>query len=856
MLALTLFSVITAHASRIEDSTVVVEAKRSLGVTTVSYSPKVGPLVLPPVLVQSIPENCTSLEVVGGAIVLRGTGEGLTWQKTYTMGPEVGQVSVQSSFDFAKAAPRASTLADMFISDSAIGINRRLQPGQTATLTSDAVLVAADSGTPLKYVVYDHKARLGFLSWEVSRKGRKYEKVLRAVPQHVVVSYAVMVGPDAVPRAQQWSWSNFGRKALISPFPQALPFIFSTSFVYSFGESEEEEMASEDEKDKEDGPWWTGELDDTEVGAPREPGVVRFTEFANSMRSAWGMKWWADKIGHREWEEHAEQLFNLMLTAPRGEFGGMATEFTLKSKTWTPYQDWDSSAVNAYWTLRWLEKWPEGETAEKAGEFLNEVIEGCSELQGRAEGLPSERNARGTTGTSLIDPRLTLNQLRFLDRCSHSSVLDEPDKRKAQETLDRYRAWKSKLDTVSRASIDRQNRTRATSTIEEEIESQSVGRWRLVHDLTFGPDDLDENNLCLCEKGRVALCRMRVGAITDRKDLFERGVVLLREQLQYISDPSLTAVGIHGPHLTFGRAATSLDSEGDYGEWLGFEHGEGQVLASFAEALDEFGGFYIDDSGWRVGIDGCVEGPDKLPESILQLNPRAYAGDHKVDVVSSSMRETVSASNPPRINRLEVRWENGGSIVVAVPVGGSNSTPDNRGQFISQDGSWRSTASLGATGFEAHVPDFVLRTKSIEFSGVYGGGPVDSGFVRLHTSPDRVWERTGDLVTCFAPSLEGIGTGDDGTGKAKHQMKGRVMSQPFWATSGALTFTVRSNGPGCEVVLRNLLTGDALEDLQTSKGARRVRWNMSKHNGQKLRIELIDRSTSSSLSLTGLQLTR
>ena len=108
---------------------------------------------------------------------------------------------------------------------------------------------------------------------------------------------------------------------------------------------------------------------------------------------------------------------------------------------------------------------------------------------------------------------------------------------------------------------------------------------------------------CLCGEALV-----RLGVVTGRQDLLERGVAALRSAFSVINHPRHIANGIFPtPSYPLGITAENIDHEGlpQLPLRSGSDWGEGGALASVAEVLQQIGGVYVDfEKNTHVGVDG------------------------------------------------------------------------------------------------------------------------------------------------------------------------------------------------------------------------------------------------------------
>ena len=165
-----------------------------------------------------------------------------------------------------------------------------------------------------------------------------------------------------------------------------------------------------------------------------------------------------------------------------------------------------------------------------------------------------------------------------------------------------------------------------------------------------------------------------------------------------------------------------------------FEMYEGQLLASFAEALDEFGGFYIDSTGWAVGIDGCYAGKGNVPVSNLSSNPVPYRGEHKVEIVQPGKpRRTVEVTILPSISRIVAEQTADGPMLIAVPgvMPVSKTALKVSGQFSLAGMKWKGAAKIGPRGLVCPWPKDVV-AGTFSFKGKIGDTDVIYGPVVLN----------------------------------------------------------------------------------------------------------------------------
>ncbi len=595
--------------------------------------------------------------------------------------------------------------------------------------------------------------------------------------------FQVFLKKHALERALEARSRQYIAPQLERAWPQVVPMANYCLSVFGFGELEEESSpasAAQTEKERElreNSPWWDGEIKNLEVGAPRKPGFVSWDRSHNAMRAAWGMKWWAEKLKVEEWADRAKELFRLSLLAPRHGVSA-STKFSLRARKWSQSAE---SLETLYWATRWLNKWPNSELKDLTENALRQSFE-------------DPRFLAPASATALYD-RVKLAQI------VSKSHLNPPILKMAKHLLEN-------LEPKTRNVV-------APSSLEAaEALAELPGR-----DFECIPiSEIDTANL-----GRRALVFLRQGAKTGLKSLFEEGVTLLRSQLLMLNDPSSAASGILLPNLSIGQASPSRNPHSyEPMAWKGFEFGEGQILATFAEALDEFGGFYVSKQGWAVGIDGCKSGSELNPVDAFSLNPIPFIGDHELIIGS----EMIRVKKAPTISRLEAELREKENIVTAIPV----SIPMgslNEGVLASSDGSWKSPMSIGLRGFEVPVPATILHDQNtFVFQGTLGGQQIMPIKLGLSLSP-VTWNGYGDLLNEWINRSNRITTGD------KFQ-EGQAISNSFYGAGGTVEFDAEFYGKGAEIRLVN--TRDSLILKRALPGHNS--WSLAAWNGIPLHFEI------------------
>ena len=198
-------------------------------------------------------------------------------------------------------------------------------------------------------------------------------------------------GHQAVVRAM---WDAHGRKWLSDVQPQVLPFQSYYDYAYDYADAH---------------LWREMELDGRRIGAmtiSREyAGDVWFQAWFNQLRTAWGLYWWARRVGDEERMSKALATRDLVLSAPQDRglfptiavFGEKDGEPTLRWVASTLqgggpdlYHLVDSSLV-ATWLLRWH---TELVADERTVSFCSAYAEALREHQRRDGSWPEYLNVR------------------------------------------------------------------------------------------------------------------------------------------------------------------------------------------------------------------------------------------------------------------------------------------------------------------------------------------------------------------------------------------------------------------------------------------------------------------------------
>jgi hypothetical protein len=156
----------------------------------------------------------------------------------------------------------------------------------------------------------------------------------------------------------------------------------------------------------------------------------------------------------------------------------------------------------------------------------------------------------------------------------------------------------------------------------------------------------------------------RLGLITGRQDLLERGVAALRASLAVINHPRHIQNDIFRyPRYPLGIEPENIDHEGLPQDPLrsGFDWGEGGALAAAAGLLRQLGGAFVDfKRNIAVGVDGVyvksfkVEGKRIRVDLQNQLAALPFPYDDpypielRIEGLPAGKYELVISGGPPR----------------------------------------------------------------------------------------------------------------------------------------------------------------------------------------------------------------
>jgi len=185
--------------------------------------------------------------------------------------------------------------------------------------------------------------------------------MVRAVPHELISKCEIRLDADAKPDSQlraaaDYMWARYGHGFFDKILPQTMPFEKYAELCYPAAFNE-----------KMTGGWFERSIDGKDCGGVPagwglDQGWVSYQCWFNQLRSAWGVRWWGQRLNHADWVAKADKMLNLALAAP-SDHGACPTTYMSKTNEWkgsliTPtadcYYDVPSIAWKGIWYLRWL----------------------------------------------------------------------------------------------------------------------------------------------------------------------------------------------------------------------------------------------------------------------------------------------------------------------------------------------------------------------------------------------------------------------------------------------------------------------------------------------------------------------
>ncbi len=662
----------------------------------------------------------------------------------------------------------------------------------------------------------------------------------------------VTTEPNTAIEANRHLWNRDGAERFLSPLPQTVPFRYYTKPTYDIGSAVDQP-----------GSWWVSPNEDAAMRAPLgADGQAKLTAGANLARFAYGMKWWAVELQQVPWADNADEVMNLIVSAPqRSKMTPVAFDTATSSWRFEPF-DVGATAVTARFKL----KFAESSTYMGAEKLSKQVVQAARELMGTSP-----------NGTSAL----------FLLEFSKSNVIsDKAAKSDAADYLEDSRA-----SLVALAGLyARQGTAPSVETVSTALYMARTGGHaaasRLVDQLflwqalwqpttvkgtevfgAFVGEHFSEES-----QSEYSADLLDTVLTLGRREYGDRAIAALRAPLGLFAHGTHGISGMYFP--SFIKAFRSspwfgLNGQAEFGQWRGVAEGVGQTLTSLAQVTDKFGSLYTHKDGWTIGIDGITI-VDGVTYSAFSRNPLAFEGVFPYEHVDASTDGRTNLSDPlhfPAMRSIALVKRDEGLYVVALP-GFTVIDARNRlsGSFILHDGTALKAEFL-PTGLGAMVTTENLAGGPVSFRGLLDKTVLSVRPTSLLASPPAAdltwpmgWRRMKGLsdIVRISVSVDGkpvVSTADNGRGARDAALTGVIESQLFLVTENGIKFTlIGSSDHATYVELIDPKSGVVLASAhKQGDGPEEVTWETYEMVGQSVVFRLVDESKTGSIEVKDLR---
>ncbi len=705
-----------------------------------------------------------------------------------------------------------------------------LQTGSDLTVAHPVVsVVGANRGVALLRDPEDARSARSAPNW-VEAKGTEIgiglaapDGTAPALPTRFTNRFTILLGeregrPDRSALGRRIWQRNVPRRLAVA-LPQTIPFQYTTRPAYvRYMRSSRLET---------NGQWWSKTAGTWTFGGPDDQETLSFTADANLLRAAWGMRWWGERLGQPDWQSRSAELMRLAVLGAEHRDPTQATVYRPGSGTWGR-----GSVADVATTAYWLRRWRQDFAAFRDEPRLAAVD--------RALGARARDQAQRPQG---------LAAAAALSRYLAPSGAKVPIPSTGADT---FAAERFRLQAALAAPPDSLDRDRVARAADSIALSQALWAHPASDALTLGAF-LDQGATSI-QGSETGLLLMRAGAVLDRPDLFQRGVLAVRSGFSLLRLNVAGRNGVFGPpSAAEGQAAAGYRLAEGFSPDRRFEAGAGSLLATLAEAMNEFGSGYIDRAGWAVGIDGVFAMSQERWDSALATNPFPYGGTHRVTVRQPGVADrNLTPSVPFAISRLDLDRIDGRLMLVQVPSRSSLPTEGEiAGRFIVGDRLIE--AEKTPYGLGAQVDPRELLAHRVTAAGSLGQTLFDLRDVDVYAWPPldpmaiapRGWARRGGLARTIVPTVyeEGrpaLHTGDDGRGRRVPELTGTLVSAEFSPQPGQIVFALAGSGGRAELV--DAETNIHVLSARPGRTAKRVVWTTTGRKERRLFVRLVDDS--------------
>jgi len=670
--------------------------------------------------------------------------------------------------------------------------------------------------------------------------------------------------PRGLHRVVKYQWERYGRSWFNrTALPQTMPFEEYTKvcFPAAFSEKIGDTQLG----------WWERTMGDKEVGGVYAgwgypEGFTSWQAWFNNLRSAYGIRFWGDKLSNEDWKQKSDKMLAMALAAPqdRGAFPSQWNNFQKKWKGCLmqkavgheAYYDSVDMAWKAYWLLRWHQDIKPSreilsyckdladfflEKQKPSGAILNWFTKELEPVDVLEEAAPTAMPAwflaefySVTKEKKYLDAALragdflareVIPQARYYDyeaffSCSSKPCVNGGRDHEAMRDPHTGQPWQNTLSMQWNAELFKRlyELTGEKRYLNMGVEALdylclyqnvwSISFRRVAY--TFGgfgvqPSDGEYLDARQSQFG-CTLCDY--GALLGRKDLFERGVAALRASLTLINHPLHEKNGIYlDPNYPYGLEPENCGHGGIDHQCgrTGFDWGEGSGLAGVAYVMKKYGGVYIDSqNSWAVGIDGVWA---------------------EIESGNVRIKNSLGALKTPFTGSWEVIPFVGGDKESSIKVMGESY---EKGRALVPETSVKPLVET------ASIVDPVWDFED----GQLSGWEVIGDFAEIPTCSDRMdFQKNGKWF---------IGTCEDGYGGFNDLYEGRIYSPVFQTTKNTIRLKVGGgSGDDVRVELRRerdhaLLFTERGRDSEEME--ERV-WDVSNNRNVNLYIVIIDESS-------------
>jgi hypothetical protein len=735
--------------------------------------------------------------------------------------PRPNQVIGDHQFRAPVAAVQKGPLAALLLPDLRVLEDNRPLP---TILDLDAASGVVDAPI-ISYGFADHRLD-GHVYF------RHDASLVRNVPNELILVYDILLDAQAEPfaayrQAVPYHWERYGRDYFDRVLPQAMPFEEYARACYPAALSGGRLPEGQDPKLPSEPGWFEHELDGHIVaGVPAgwgyRDGWVSWQCWFNNLRSAWGLRWWGNRLGERDWVGKADKMLNLALAAPMDR-GAIPTTYLSKTREWkgtliapdpSCYYDLTNMAWKGIWLLRWLEF----DDCPRRDEIARQ----CHEM---AELMIRHQNADGSFPTWLTKDHQVVP---ILDASAQSALptwfLAELARSPGQATGDisRLRSAAERgasflLDHV----VDGQYWYDFETFFSCSPKACHQRNLKVDHEAMRDPHTLQapQNTLSM-QWAAEALLAVEALQGTPQGSALRAGALKALDMM--VLYQNVWPITYRGVAYTFGG--------------FGVQNSDGEYLdarqAQFGATLCDFGAFLGRRDYFERGVAATRASMTLINHPLhekmgLYPNPNYPYGLQPENCGHGGLDR--------QDGRTGFDWGEGSGLTSMAwllhKYGERYEHPSGWSVLI--DGGWK-----GKEWWEAHQEKQILQDPSFDFAEWrMKGWTVVGDFAEVPT-----WSTRVDFGASRGQGF--IGTAEDGRGGYDDVYTGTITSPPFRVSKPIIRLLV--GGGSGEGVYVELVDADSGQRLFIERGRNRERmderaWDVSQLGGRRLQIRVVDR---------------